>query len=70
MKNIRFPVYFTSAYLLLYTVLAQYEATQFIVPLLFALSPFLVIWMVYCVLKFGEESKKTFEDSFYEDADM
>jgi hypothetical protein len=69
MKNIRFPVYFATAYLLIYVLLAQVERTQFLVPWLFILSPFLVCWMVYRILKDGVESRKTFEDSFYEDWD-
>ncbi len=69
MKNIKFPVYFSTVYLFIYTLLAQYEATQFLVPLLFAVSPFVVIGMVYWVLKYGVESKKTFDDSFYDDVE-
>ena len=67
MKHIKFPVYFTTIYLVIYTLLAQYEATQFLVPWLFVISPFVVLWMVYRVLKYGVESKKTFEEAFYED---
>ena len=33
-------------------------------------SPFLVVWMVYRVLKDGVESTKTFDEYFYEDSDI
>jgi hypothetical protein len=69
MKNIQFPVYFTTAYLIVYVLLAQVQQTAFLIPWMFIFSPFLVCWMVYCILKHGEESSKTFDESFYEDWD-
>ncbi len=36
---------------------------------MFFLSPFVMIYMVYMVLKFGEPSKYTFEERFYDDLD-
>jgi len=70
MKNIKFPVYFTTSFLFIYTLMAQFEPTQFLIPWLFLISPLVVIWMVVHVLKDGVESKKTFDESFYEDVDM
>ncbi len=36
---------------------------------MFFLSPFLMIYMVYMVLRFGEASRHTFDDRFYDDWD-
>ena len=36
---------------------------------MFILAPFIVIYMVYVVLKYGKPSKFTFEEKFYEDHD-
>ncbi len=36
---------------------------------MFFLSPFVMIYMVYMVLRFGEPSKHTFEERFYDDWD-
>jgi hypothetical protein len=36
---------------------------------MFILSPFVMIYMVYMVLRFGEPSKNTFEERFYDDLD-
>lgn len=36
---------------------------------MFVLSPFLVLYMVYMVLKFGEPSQHTFDERFYDDWD-
>jgi len=36
---------------------------------MFILSPFIVIYMVYVVLKYGKPSCHTFEERFYDDYD-
>ena len=36
---------------------------------MFLLSPFLVTYMVYLILRFGKPSKYTFEERFYDDYD-
>lgn len=40
-------------YLLVYCILLQIEHTQWIAVYMFIVSPFLVVWMVYTVLKYG-----------------
>ena len=54
LKNPGFVVAFVSLYLLIYTVLFQAGTDFSILMTMFVLSPFLVIWMVYVVLKFGK----------------
>ncbi len=52
-----------------------YQAAPFIgIPpdvifTMFALSPFLLIYMVYVVLKYGKPSGYTFEERFYDDVE-
>lgn len=53
LKNSTFSVIAVTAYLILYCVLLQIEYTQWIAFRMFLISPFLVIWMVYTVLKYG-----------------
>ena len=36
---------------------------------MFILSPFIVIYMAYVILKYGKPSKYTFDEKFYEDHD-
>ena len=36
---------------------------------MFMLSPFVVIYLAYVILKYGKPSKYTFEERFYEDHD-
>lgn len=40
-----------------------------IVFLAFIIANFLLLRMVYIILKFGKESSKTFQDHFYDDID-
>lgn len=54
MNASKFSVLFVSTYLLIYTVIAHTTALSLLAPFLYFLSPFLVIWMVYTVLKKGE----------------
>jgi hypothetical protein len=67
MEKIRIPILLSSLYLLVYT-LSTVVPVHLVIPLtLFSLSPIIVIWMVYKVLKDGEESTLTFDEAFYED---
>ncbi|HSB92256.1 MAG TPA: hypothetical protein VLC28_04025 [Flavitalea sp.] len=54
LKNPGFVAAFVSIYLLVYTVLFQAGAEFNILMTMFILSPFMVAWMVYVVLKFGK----------------
>jgi len=54
MRQANFAVVSVSIYLLIYTIFAHTPAMAWITPTMFVLSPFLVIWMVYTVLKKGE----------------
>ena len=67
MKNIRFPIYYATAYLAIYVLCLETMGMNSMVLILFGLSPLVVIWMVYRVLKDGEPSEKHFEQHFYED---
>jgi hypothetical protein len=41
---------------------------EFIIAM-FVIAPFLLIYMVYVVLKYGKPSNYTFDERFYEDVD-
>ena len=41
---------------------------EFIIAI-FILSPIILIYMVYVILRFGKPSKHTFEERFYDDLD-
>ena len=61
MRNVTAVVSFVTLCALLY----QSAILMSLILSLFALSPFLVIYMVYVVLKYGSPVPDTFEDKFY-----
>jgi len=56
-------------YLICYILLLLSDETFHIAILLFALSPIVIIWMVFTVLKQEYKGTKTFKEYFYEDVD-
>jgi hypothetical protein len=63
LKNPSFVVSLVTVYLLIYTVLFHTWASMNTLLIMFVISPFLVIWMVYVVLKYGQfKSRELSED--------
>ncbi len=60
---------FSTAYLIFFVILvvADYPDTA---AVLFMLSPLLVIWLVYIVLRYGEASGRTFDEYYYDDVNI
>lgn len=69
MKGLWFPISFVTIFLVVYTILAYTSGYGRAVMLMFVMSPFLVIWMVYRVLRDGKPSGREFNDYFYDDID-
>ena len=69
MENIKLPVYLTTSVLFGYIIISQVYTNPYLMVGIFTVSPFLVIWMVYRVLKYGKPSDKTFDEYFYCDSD-
>jgi len=66
LANSTFSVITVTVYLLLYCILLQIEYTQWLAVYMFLLSPVLVIWMVYTVLKYGVyKGRELAEDEEY-----
>jgi archaellum biogenesis protein FlaJ (TadC family) len=61
LKNYKFSVAFVSLYLLVYTVLIGLSASFLLLSVLFFLSPFLIIWMVYTILRYAPYHDKEYE---------
>ena len=62
LKNPSFVVVLVTVYLLIYTVLFQTMASMDTLLTMFFISPFLVIWMVYVVLKYGQFNSKELDE--------
>lgn len=67
MKKVKFPVLFSTFYLLLHSISPYLGVPESVIIASWMLSPLLVIWMVVRVLKDGVPSDKTFDEHFYED---
>lgn len=48
-----FSIIFTTAYLVIYCILLQVASLQGLAVGMFLISPFVLCWMVYVVLKYG-----------------
>ena len=70
MKLYKFATIFVTLYLVVYTVLLKLDVSINISLLMFSISPFLVIWMAYTILKnapyHGRELKEN-EEWGYQD---
>lgn len=69
LKNPNFAALFTTAYLVAFSILVALDYPD-TAAAMFMLSPLLVIWMVYIVLRFGEASGRTFDEYYYDDASI
>jgi hypothetical protein len=55
------PVFVVSGLLLLYNVLMMVDGLSVMTGIIFFSSPFLIIWMIYAVLRFGKYNGKPLE---------
>jgi hypothetical protein len=73
MKNYKFSTAFVTLYLIVYTIMLRLEVSLSISLLMFSISPFLVLWMVYTILKHapynGRELKEN-EEYGYQDKNV
>lgn len=67
MNSYLFPVYTTTAVLLVYVTAILVGLNAAIIMFIFSVSPVCVIWMVYRVLTAKVEVKATFDEKWYED---
>lgn len=63
LRNPAFATTFVTVYLVVYTVLCHTGASEDLITVLFALSPFLVIWMAITIMKYGEYSGAALDDN-------
>jgi hypothetical protein len=63
MKNYKFSTIFVTIYLVVYTVITRLEISPRVALFMFSISPFLVIWMVYTILKFAPYNGRELEEN-------
>ncbi len=70
MQNYKLSIGIVTLFLVCYTLSPFMGVPAWVISLAYAVSPFLVIWMVICVLKNGKPSGRTFDEGyFYDDTD-
>ena len=69
MKKIKIIAAAVTLFLIFFQISPFIGLSDEIIFTMFWLSPFLVIYMVYVILKNGEPSKYTFDERFYDDLD-
>ena len=69
MKKVWLVIAFATLYLFFYQLTPYIGVPEEIIIALYILSPFVIIYMVYVVLKEGTPSKYTFDERFYDDFD-
>jgi hypothetical protein len=67
MKKTTAVIAFATLYLVVFQLAPFIRLSDEIIIAMFILSPFVVIYMVYIVLKYGKPSQHTFDEKFYED---
>ncbi|MEP7108710.1 MAG: hypothetical protein ABI760_12025, partial [Ferruginibacter sp.] len=68
MQNIKLPVFIVSAYAFFYQFTPYIGFSDITIMAMFTISPVLVCWMAYKILKNGNPSQRSFEEYFYEDS--
>lgn len=70
MRQAKWPIIGVTVYLFIYAVAVQIIKLPGISFLLFLFGNFLLIWMVYVVLKYGKAPQKKFDEGYwYSDKD-
>jgi hypothetical protein len=62
-KSYKFSTIFGTLYLVVYTLLIRFEASFNTIAVMFLLSPFLVIWMAYNILKYGKFNGRELQEN-------
>jgi hypothetical protein len=69
MKKTTGVIAFATLYLIVFQLAPFIRLADEIIIAMFILSPFVLVYMVYVVLKYGKPSPHTFDEKFYEDHD-
>jgi hypothetical protein len=69
-QAVNYVVIGVTVYLFFFAALTAVNPSYDLMFILFMVGQLLVPYMVYVVLKYGIESEKKFEDSFYEDSSV
>jgi len=63
MRNHKFSTAFATVYLLVYTLLFNLGVSFDVLSVMFLLSPFIVIWMAYTIIRYGKYDGRQLEEN-------
>jgi len=69
MKRVAVTITFVSLYALIYHLASYTGIPDNVIIFMFLMSPFLVLYMVYVILKYGKPSAHTFDERYYDDVE-
>jgi hypothetical protein len=69
MKKVPLVITLASLYVFIFHASPVLGLPVEVIVAMFVLSPFVVIFMAYIILKFGKPSGYTFDEKFYDDTD-
>lgn len=69
MKNVPVVIALATAYAVFFQIAILFQMDDAFIFTLFFFSPFVVLAMVYSILKYGKPSKFTWHERFYDDWD-
>lgn len=69
MKRVPLTIGLATAYAAFYQLTPVLGISASVVIVLYLLSPFVVCYMAYVILRYGEPPVHTFEEKFYDDLD-
>lgn len=69
MKNVKKIIIFVTIYMVIYNALPYTNVPELVILSMFILSPVLVGYMVFVILKYGKPSSHQFDARFYDDFD-
>jgi hypothetical protein len=70
MKNVGLVVALVTLFAFFYQASPYIGVPPIAIYGMFLASPFLLIWMVYVILKYGKPSGRSFDERFYDDVEV
>jgi hypothetical protein len=67
MQYCKLSIGVVTAFLVCYTLSPYMGVPAWVISSAYLLSPFLVVWMVICILKKGQPSGRTFDEGYFYD---
>ena len=69
MKKPKIAIAIVTIYLIIFQLLLQLNIDISVIFSMLAFAPFIILYMVYVILKYGKPSEHTFDERFYDDWD-